>query len=136
METKLELTNRVTDVSRLETFLKKIGEKLSLSSSMVFQLNIALEEVVSNVMLYAFPRHESHTFQLTFQLSAGQLVFTLTDDGIPFNPTEVPGIDLSVPAEERPVGGLGVFLARMLMDEVNYRREDDKNILTLIKYVN
>jgi len=66
-------------------------------------------------------------------LRKGQLDFIVTDSGMPFDPTRKPEVDINASLEDRPVGGLGIHLVRQLMDSVSYRREDGKNILTLIK---
>ena len=63
------------------------------------------------------------------------IIFTVTDSGIPFDPTQKGEVDITLPAEERAIGGLGIHLVRQLMDEVIYSREDDKNVLTLIKRI-
>ena len=65
-----------------------------------------------------------------------QLIFTISDSGIPFDPTAAPEADTTLSAEERQIGGLGIHLVRQLMDEVRYERIDDKNILTLVKTLN
>ena len=67
--------------------------------------------------------------------SGEQLIFTVTDSGIAFDPTQKEEVDTTLSAEERPIGGLGIHLVRQIMDEVHYERIDDKNILTLIKNI-
>lgn len=64
------------------------------------------------------------------------LIFTLTDTGLPFDPTQAEDADISLPVEERPIGGLGIFLIKKIMDLVEYRRVDGKNIFTLKKMMN
>ncbi|MBQ5474118.1 MAG: ATP-binding protein, partial [Lachnospiraceae bacterium] len=65
----------------------------------------------------------------------GQLDFIITDSGMPFDPTQRPEVDINASLDARPIGGLGIHLVRQLMDSVSYRREDGKNILTLIKMI-
>jgi anti-sigma regulatory factor (Ser/Thr protein kinase) len=100
-------------------------------------VNLALEEAVSNVMLYAYPDTNNGKVFVEFVRNCTpegeQLTFTISDSGIPFDPTQKSEPDLSLPAEERAIGGLGIHLVRQLMDEVQYVREDDKNVLTLVK---
>ena len=69
------------------------------------------------------------------QPSAIRLIFTVTDSGIPFDPTKKEEVDTTLSAEERPIGGLGIHLVRQIMDEVGYERVEDKNVLTLVKNV-
>jgi serine/threonine-protein kinase RsbW len=63
------------------------------------------------------------------------LIVEIIDDGIPFDPTSLKKPDLTLPAEERPIGGLGIFLITKIMDSVNYTRNNNQNILTLIKNI-
>ena len=63
-------------------------------------------------------------------------IFTVSDSGIPFDPTQQPEVDTTLPAEKRNIGGLGIHLVRQLMDEIHYRREEGKNVLSLLKRTN
>jgi anti-sigma regulatory factor (Ser/Thr protein kinase) len=63
------------------------------------------------------------------------LIFTVSDNGIPFDPTTKENADTTLSAEDREIGGLGIHLVRQLMDEIHYRREEDTNVLTLIKHL-
>ena len=98
-----------------------------------FSLNLALEEAVANVMKYAYPEGETHDIVLSVKLIDNRLIFKLIDTGKPFDPTIVPDADVNLSAEDRQIGGLGIFLVRQIMDSVEYRRIDGKNILTMIK---
>jgi anti-sigma regulatory factor (Ser/Thr protein kinase) len=60
-------------------------------------------------------------------------IFTVSDSGIPFDPTQRPEVDITLPAEKRNIGGLGIHLVRQLIDKIHYRREEGKNVLTLVK---
>jgi sigma-B regulation protein RsbU (phosphoserine phosphatase) len=84
-------------------------------------------------MKYAYPEGEVHDIVLSVKLTDNRLMFKLIDTGKPFDPTIVPDADVNLSAEERQIGGLGIFLVRQIMDSVEYRRIDGKNILTMIK---
>ena len=100
-------------------------------------INLALEEAVSNVMLYAYPGRDDGKVIVEFVRSkthdGERLLFTITDTGVPFDPTAQKEADITLSAEERSIGGLGIHLVRQIMDEMVYRREETRNILTLIK---
>ena len=100
---------------------------------MTMNLNLALEEAVSNVILYAYPDGPGGHVDVDAVIGDDSVVFTITDRGIPFDPTTLPPPDLNLDVKDRPVGGLGIFLVRRIMDDVAYVREDGKNILTLTK---
>ena len=83
--------------------------------------------------MYAFPEGEEHEFLLTVRRADRSLIFNVIDSGKVFDPTLQPDVDVTLPLEERPIGGLGIFLIRRLMQKVEYRRVDGKNILTMVK---
>ena len=133
MEKSLILANDIAEISKLATFIDEIGEEFSLAPDVVFNLNLVLEEAVINVINYAYPKEEHQSIYLSATLHEGSIVFVLTDTGKEFDPTQAPEADITLSAEERPIGGLGIFLIRQIMNEVKYQRIDGKNVLTLEK---
>ena len=133
MEKKLILQNEVAEISKLVIFIDELGEEFGLSPELVFNLNLVLEEAVSNVILYAYPKEEHQTISLIAKKKENQLIFVLTDSGKEFDPTQAPDADITLSAEDRPIGGLGIFLIRQIMNTVEYQRIDGKNVLTLGK---
>ena len=136
MEKKLVIKNEISEISKLAIFIEELGEELNLTPDLVFNLNLVLEEAVSNVILYAYPKEESQEISLSAKMSGSNLVFVLTDSGKEFDPTQAPDADITLSAEERQIGGLGIFLIRQIMNTVEYQRIDGKNILTLGKQLN
>jgi len=98
--------------------------------------NLAIEELVTNCIKYAYDDAKQHVIEIGLKLSGGELVLTVTDDGRPFNPLEVPEPDTSLPVEDLPIGGLGIHLLRRMSDRMEYARVDRKNQLTLRKSIN
>ena len=133
MEKKLILQNEVAEISKLAIFIEELGGEFGLSPELVFNLNLVLEEAVSNVILYAYPKEEHQTISLIARKKDNQLIFVLTDSGKEFDPTQAPDADITLSAEDRPIGGLGIFLIRQIMNTVEYQRIEGKNILTLGK---
>ncbi|MDO4759069.1 MAG: SpoIIE family protein phosphatase [Rikenellaceae bacterium] len=129
----LVLRNDISEIGRMATFLEELGEELQLTPEVQFNLHLALEEAVSNVIMYAFPEGEEHEFLLTVRLIDNRLIFKIIDDGKAFDPTRQPDADVTLSLEERPIGGLGIFLIRRIMQAVEYRRVNEKNILTMVK---
>ena len=127
------------DIQQIPTLAEWI-EGLGVPEELNMPINLAIEEAVTNVMLYAYPgQHGSVLVEFAKaidpQTAAQRLIFTITDSGIPFDPTQRPEADISSSAEEREIGGLGIHLVRQIMSEVLYERKDDKNVLTLIKQI-
>ena len=116
------------DIQQIPTLAEWL-ETLPVPAELNMPINLALEEAVTNVMLYAYPDGPGRVL-VEF---TPPMTFTITDSGIPFDPTKKEDADISLSAEERPIGGLGIFLVRQIMDEIRYERKDNKNILTLVK---
>lgn len=131
MEHILHLKNNISEVPTLGEWVEAIGEEFSLPSDKIFQLNLALEEVVVNIMNYAYPGEEGRPVDVSVKAGPASLVFTVDDQGLPFDPTAKEDPDITLGAEDRPIGGLGILLVRQLMNDVAYRREDGHNLLTL-----
>ena len=130
---ELVMRNDTADIMLMAEFVEGLSEKYQLPMDVGFSLNLALEEAVANVMKYAYPEGETHDIVLSVKLIDNRLIFKLIDTGKPFDPTIVPDADVNLSAEDRQIGGLGIFLVRQIMDSVEYRRIDGKNILTMIK---
>ena len=122
------------DIQQIPTLAEWV-DGLGIPEELNMPINLALEEVVSNVMLYAYPKDRSGQVFVEFVKVKNQLTFIVTDGGIPFDPTQQKEVDISLSAEERPIGGLGIHLVRQLMDSIEYRREEALNVLTLIKTI-
>jgi len=133
MEKTLVLQNEIPEISKLTLFIDELGEELGLSPELVFNLNLVLEEAVSNIILYAYPKGEHENISLTAKKTENQLLFVLTDTGKEFDPTLMPDADVNLAAEDRQIGGLGIFLIRQIMNQVEYQRIDGRNVLTLGK---
>ena len=133
MEKSIILTNDISEIGKLNEFVEEIGNEFSLTPDVVFNVNLVLEEAIVNVINYAYPKEKHESIYLSAQLHEGSIVFVLTDTGMQFDPTKAPEADITLSLEERPIGGLGIFLIRQIMNEVSYERIDGKNVLTLSK---
>lgn len=132
---KIVLLNDIKEIGRMATFLDELAEKHNLPVETAFNIHLALEETVSNVIMYAYPNDEEHEIVLTAHKNGNRLIFKIIDSGKEFDPTKQPDADVTLSLEERPIGGLGIFLIRNIMQVVEYNRIDDKNVLTLVKII-
>lgn len=130
---KLVLPNDIATIPQLNEFIDTIAEEVGLDMSLTMSLNLALEEAVVNVMDYAYPEDQRGDVDIEVTADQQWLTFVISDTGIAFDPTAKEDVDTTLSAEERPIGGLGIFLVRQLMDVIDYKREGDKNVLTLRK---
>ena len=129
----LILKNDIHQIPRLADFVTAIATESGLDQATTMSLNLALEEAVSNVILYAYPKGTKGVVEISANMLDDRIDFTVTDEGLPFDPTQASSPDLSLKAEERPIGGLGIYLVRNIMDQVSYTRKDGKNILLMTK---
>ena len=135
----LHLVDKLKEVEKLPQFLDTLCKETGCDQSLSFNMNLALEEALVNVINYAYPHDGTmHHFTLDVEeITKPQhsLLFTLTDSGKPFDPTAAGETDITLSAEERQIGGLGIFLVRQLMDNVSYKYKDKKNVLLMQKNI-
>jgi len=128
-----KLKSKLSELDTLCQNLERFGQSIGLSPKCIFEANLALDELFTNIISYGFKDKKEHTIEVTISHQKNKLIFYIEDDGIPFNPTEADTPDLECTIEECKIGGLGIHLATNLMDEVCYQRCKKKNILTLKK---
>lgn len=136
----LTIKNDVSELAALEPFVEEISEAFGLDMTLAFSLQLALDEALTNVVSYAYSEATGMpvTVNAEVEEDGGQrrLVIDIIDHGMPFNPIEeAPEVDTTVGAEQRQIGGLGIFLIRKTMDELRYRRDEGTNVFTLIKNI-
>ena len=129
----LELRNSLSELDTLGQSLQQFGEALGLSKKALFQICLAMEEVVSNIISYGYTDDAVHWIKIAILHEQGILIIRLEDDGIPFDPLWAQEPDCECPVEERKVGNLGIHLCKKVMDDMIYERCGNKNILTLKK---
>jgi anti-sigma regulatory factor (Ser/Thr protein kinase) len=126
--------NRMEELPLLAEKVEALAAHWKFAGPMVMNLNLVLEEALSNIIFYAFRDQEVHKIRISITREGDRLTIRIRDDGVPFDPTAAPAPDTSLPAGERPIGGLGILLISKLMDNVHYARIDNQNILTLTKF--
>ncbi len=136
-EKRLDITNTLEESKKLPAFIEELSSEYGLSPTLSNTLNLALEEALVNVIQYAYPAGTTGAISLTASVSTDTkvLTFTLRDKGIAFNPLEASAPDITLGVEDRPIGGLGIFLVKQLMDSVSYQRLGDENVLTMGKSI-
>lgn len=127
----LIMNNDIEELNKLEPFLNGFFEQEQLNTSHIPQLNLALEEAVTNVIMYAYPEGEKGTAELTLESKDGKIFATLSDTGTPFNPLQQPEANLDLSLKERPIGGLGIHLIKEIMSDIRYEYTDRRNVLKM-----
>jgi serine/threonine-protein kinase RsbW len=131
----LTLVNHTSEIARALTAVEPFVQGRSLPAEVAYAVSLTIDEVVANVIRHGYDDAAEHLIRVRLQVDGDLLTILVEDDGKPFNPLLAPPPPLHLSIEERPVGGLGIHLIRTLMDEVEYRRVDGANVLTLRKRV-
>jgi anti-sigma regulatory factor (Ser/Thr protein kinase) len=132
----ITLENRLEEIRRLADRVDAFCRESGIAPEHAFNLNLALDELITNVILYGYEDEDEHQIRIGLSWNDRELVAELVDDGRPFDPlTQSPEPQLEIPLEDRKIGGLGLHLVRTLMDEVRYRRDGLNNRLELVKRV-
>ena len=129
----ITLDNDVAQVTELNQFVQSVTEELQLDKALSRRIKLAVEEVVVNIMNYAYVADVKGQVKVEAMANDERLRFILTDSGRSFDPTAVSRADTTLTVEDRPIGGLGILLVRNLMDSINYERIDGQNILRIEK---
>ena len=126
-------------IGNIETVTNWINEELEQMDcpmKVMLQMDVAIDEIFANIAEYAYPESTGHvTIQLEFDDQAQMIVLTFIDKGIPYNPLEKEDPDIKLSAEERAVGGLGIFLVKKTMDIMEYEYVNEQNVLRLKKKI-
>ena len=132
-EFSFELKSSLSELDNLCEKLENFGRKIGLSKKLIFEVNLALDELFTNIISYGFGDDKEHIIKVTLTPQKEELCLCIEDDGTPFNPTDFATPDVASSVENCKIGGLGIHIIRKLMDEICYQRCDGKNILTLKK---
>lgn len=130
------LKNELEEIEALAQAIESFAAANNLPAQLVFQVNLCLDELLTNTISYGFPEGGEHEITVEITLRGEKLAITTRDGGLAFNPLERTEADISQSIEERPVGGLGIHLVRNMMDEIEYRRESGQNVLIMKKLIN
>ena len=135
------MTNRIfhaktESLSDVLSFVEQTLESFECPMKIQTAICIAVEEVFVNIAHYAYPDSEGDmTLCIGFDAQNSAITFRMTDKGVPFDPLTKPDPDITLSAEDREIGGLGIFIAKKTMDSLSYTYEDGENVLTMIKKI-
>jgi anti-anti-sigma factor len=133
MSTTIAIKNRLSELERVGHAVEEFGQRLGLPANVTFELSLAVDEVVTNIISYAYDDGREHKVVIRLEEQSGDIIVEIEDDGRPFNPLTVPEPRVDLPLEERPIGGLGMHLVRKVTDAVEYHRRGNRNLLVMRK---
>jgi serine/threonine-protein kinase RsbW len=135
LEYSFELTNDLSELDRLCQCCEEVGDSIGMTKKAVFEMNLSLEELFTNIISYGFKDGKEHLIKIRLVVENDIMSVRIEDDGIPFNPMDAEEPDLTCSLEECKIGGLGIHLIKKIMDEIQYKRDGDLNILLLKKQI-
>ncbi len=131
----LVLKNTLSELPRMSDAVSAWCKENGIVDEPEFHVHLALDEIVTNVILHGWKDQGNHELQVRLTRSENVVTLEVEDDAPPFNPLEVPAPDISQPLEKRIAGGLGIFIVRQIMDSVDYHRIEGKNLLIMKKKI-
>lgn len=132
---RIILKNRIDEIHKLAVIVEQFFQENNIPSELLFKMNLVFEEIISNIINYGYEDGGDHDIKVFLALINGELVVEITDGGKAFDPLANPEPRLDIPLEERPIGGLGIYLVKHLVDEIRYKREGNSNILSFRKKI-
>jgi serine/threonine-protein kinase RsbW len=132
---ELRLANDLAGLAELAERVERFGAEQRLPAKVVNALNVVLDEAVSNAVNHGYDAGVRGEIAVRLSNRPGSVLVEVEDDGRPFDPLQAPPPDLTLPLEQRPIGGLGIHLIRNLMDEVSYARVEGRNVLKMAKHL-
>jgi len=133
-EISFSIKNKIEGITSTIEHFESFCEKNGIATPIMLKFNIAFDELLNNIIRYGYDDKDEHEIEVIVELKGERLVINIADDGIPFNPFKQSPPDTMLSVEERKMGGLGIHIVKNLMDEYNYKRNVDKNIITLVKH--
>ena len=131
----ISFKNQLGEIERLGQVVAEFAQRQHWSSQVLFEVNVSLEEILTNVISYGYEDDKEHEIMLRLSFADGEMRAEIEDEGRPFNPLEAAEPDVTQPIADRKVGGLGIYLVRKFMTTLGYQRREGKNLLTLTKKI-
>jgi serine/threonine-protein kinase RsbW len=133
MESSLRIAAELENLAEIRDFVQKTATTIGVAPDIIPDVLLAVDEAVTNVLVHGY-QGQAGMIEIELRRRGDSLRVCLRDQATPFDPTTVPAPDLTLPLEQRPFGGMGVYLMRQLMDEMTYRiTRQGGNELTLVK---
>jgi anti-sigma regulatory factor (Ser/Thr protein kinase) len=130
---EFSIKNNLAEIEPLTESIVSYCKENGIDEAVCYEVRLALEEATSNTIKYGYDDQLPHTILVRVGFENHELLLEIEDDANKFNPLEAPAPDLSLPIEKKPIGRLGIYLMRSIMDQIEYRRVGTKNILRMRK---
>ena len=130
---KISLVNDLQELARIAERIDEFCEDRNLGPQIGYAVNLSVDEILTNTISYGYDDKEPHEIEIVVSMEGDAVVVVIVDDSTAFDLSQAPDADIESSVEERALGGLGLFLVHQMMDGVEYRRVDERNVVTLTK---
>lgn len=127
-EEKIIVTPNEKSFAAVQSFGEALTERLAAVPKVANKVNIAIDEIYSNIVNYS----GADIAEIAYKISEGKLILTFADNGVEYNPLKAKEPDVTLAAEDRKIGGLGIFMVKKMTESMEYKYENEKNILTIV----
>ncbi len=127
------IANKRPEIARLSGMMEEFLESNDVPMNVGFAIDLALDELLTNVISYGFPEGGDHSITVHVDVSETDVTVKISDEGVPFNPLAQDEVDTTLSIDEREIGGLGIHLVKKTMNHLGYERVENTNVLTLVK---
>ena len=134
IKSSIKIINDLKQITTVIEWFEAFAMENEMPFAFIQKINIAFDELLNNIISYGYDDDDVHEIDVKIELRGERFIIIISDDGIPFNPFKKDPPDTMLTVEERMIGGLGIHLVKKLMDEYEYKRRINKNIITLIKH--
>jgi anti-sigma regulatory factor (Ser/Thr protein kinase) len=133
--TQLSIENNLQNLNKVAGFVETFGEINNLDYKIIFEINLILDELITNIISYGYEDKKLHIIDIELEINGSVINIKIEDDGKVFNPLESQEVDINAALDDRKIGGLGIHIIKQKTDEIHYERSGNKNILKLSKRV-
>ena len=133
--TSFKLKNSLTELDSLFQHIERFGKMVGLPKKQVFQINLALDELFTNIVSYGYTDGNEHWIDFRLSFDNDAVIIYIEDKGVPFDPVAAPTSGSVPPLENCKIGGLGLHIVKKMMDEIAYERKGNKNVITIKKQI-
>ena len=130
----LVVPNSFTELRRVSEWVRRFADERKLAHQDAYALELALNEALTNIISYAYDDNSQHEIAVELHAQPGRIRVEIEDDGVPFNPLEMPIEERPETLDRSRPAGRGLPLMRSFMDELHYARRDSRNVLTMVMH--
>lgn len=129
----ISIENKISSLNIIASYVEQFGEENNLSFNIVFELNLILDELITNTINYGYIDNEIHMIDIFMDIENDNVIIKIIDDAKEFNPLSKDEVSTDKELEQRQIGGLGIHIVKQKTDDIYYERSGDRNILKLVK---